>query len=287
MFTFRPLYEKVGYRNLALIHLGLVLVALGILLFFHQTTGEMFIRSIEFRGGVQMNIEGVDVVPARLQAQLEKGVEGVKVRSYSSLTSRGISIEAPPEVTESDLIGAVEGAGVDAGSYSFQTVGPTLGAGFFSQSVTALAMAFIFMGIVAFIMFHSVAPSLGIIQAIISNLLVTLAFMRLVGLELSLATFAALLLIIGYSVDTDILLTNRVLKREGEFIEKVTQATRTGLTMTTTAIAAIAVLYVTSTALVLKDIASTLLIALFTDIPATWFMNVGILRWWTVKKGMT
>ena len=39
--------------------------------------------------------------------------------------------------------------------------------------------------------------------------------MRVVGIELSLGTLAALLMLIGYSVDSDILLTNRVLKRRG------------------------------------------------------------------------
>ena len=49
---------------------------------------------------------------------------------------------------------------------------------------------------------------------------------------------AALLMLIGYSVDSDILLTNRVLKRQGNLADKMAGAFTTGFIMTSTAIAA-------------------------------------------------
>ena len=50
----------------------------------------------------------------------------------------------------------------------------------------------------------------------------------------------AFLMLIGYSVDTDILLTNRVLKRfEGTVNEKIFGAFKTGITMTLTSLLAI------------------------------------------------
>ena len=57
----------------------------------------------------------------------------------------------------------------------------------------------------------------------------SLAFMRVAGIELSLGTLAALLMLIGYSVDSDILLTNRIIKRRGTVEEKVSRAMHTGL----------------------------------------------------------
>ena len=67
--------------------------------------------------------------------------------------------------------------------------------------------------------------------------------MTIVGIELTLPTTAALLMLIGYSVDSDILLTMRVLKRQGKLDEKLAGAFHTGIIMTTTTLAAVAAMW--------------------------------------------
>ncbi|MBI5355137.1 MAG: protein translocase subunit SecF [Candidatus Aenigmarchaeota archaeon] len=285
MFTFRTLYSKIGLKNLMIFHVVIILLAIGTLVFYHQTTGEWFNRSFELKGGVQMNIDDITAEPSDIEKALAS-IDGASVRGYTSVATKGVSINAPAEIDEATILNKLKAAGIDAKAYSFQVVGPTLGEGFWSQSVYAFALAFIFMGIIAFIMFRSVAPSLAVIQAACADIIVALAGMRLFGMELSLAAFSALLLMVGYSIDTDILLTNKMLRKEGKFIDKLTEATRTGLTMTSTAMAAVTVLYFATSANAIRDISSTLLIAMVADIPATWFMNAGILHWWMAKKGM-
>lgn len=284
MFTFRILYSRIGLRNLMIFHAVLMLLSIGTLVFYYQTTGEWFNRSFELKGGVQMNLE--TAADSKAVENALASIEGVSVRGYTSVSSRGVSINAPPEAGENELLEKLRNAGIATDAYSFQVVGPSLGEGFWSQSVNAFMMAFFLMGVIAFIMFRSVAPSLAVIQAAFADIIMTLAAMRILGLELSLAAFSALLLMVGYSIDTDILLTNKMLRREGKFIDRLTEATRTGLTMTSTAIAAVIVLYFATSANAIRDIAGTLLIAMAADIPATWFMNAGILHWWMAKKGM-
>jgi preprotein translocase subunit SecF len=110
--------------------------------------------------------------------------------------------------------------------------------------------------------------------------------MSLFGIPLSLASVGGLLLLIGYSVDTDILLTTRVLKRrEGTITERALDAMRTGLTMAAAAIGAMAALYIVTiffipSAQALSNIAAVLIIGLVADVLATWLMNLGILRWY-------
>jgi preprotein translocase subunit SecF len=120
----------------------------------------------------------------------------------------------------------------------------------------------------------------------LSDIIIAAGGMSLFGIPLSLASVGALLLLIGYSVDTDILLTTRVLRRrEGTVTERAVDAMKTGLTMAVTSISAMATLYIVVVLLipsaeVLADIAAVLIIGLAADVLVTWLMNLGILRWY-------
>ena len=116
----------------------------------------------------------------------------------------------------------------------------------------------------------------------------TAATMNIIGIPLSLGTLAALLMLIGYSVDSDILLTNRVLKRQGKLNDKLTGAFHTGIIMTSTTLAAAAAMLIVSwlgSIQILMDISAVLLIGLIFDVMNTWLTNVGILKWYVLKGG--
>lgn len=169
---------------------------------------------------------------------------------------------------------------------SYTSVGPILSKESLNQVYWAIGFAFIFMAITVFIIFRNFVPSIAIILAALSDILIALAGMSLFGIPLSLASVGGILMLIGFSVDTDILLTTRLLKRkEGSITEKAIEAMKTGLTMSITAIAAMASLYLVTIffipqAVVLSNIAAVLIIGLVADIIATWLMNLGILRWY-------
>ena len=118
-----------------------------------------------------------------------------------------------------------------------------------------------------------------------SDIIVTLAIFNLTGMKLGTAGIAAFLMLIGYSVDTDMLLSARVLKRrEGTVMERVLGAMKTGLTMSATTLAAISVALFFVQSEVIKQIMVILLIGLIVDLLMTWIQNVGILRWYLEKK---
>jgi preprotein translocase subunit SecF len=121
-----------------------------------------------------------------------------------------------------------------------------------------------------------------------SDILMTLAFMQVLGVDLSLAGLAALLMLIGYSVDTDIMLTSRLLKESEDrtMKEKLRRAIKTGLTMTLTTIGALIALLLSAISPVLSQIATVLLIGLVFDIMNTWLMNSVILKWYCERKGV-
>ena len=102
------------------------------------------------------------------------------------------------------------------------------------------------MAIVVFIIFRTFVPSIAVVISAFADIAFAAAMMDVFGIVLSLGTVAALLMLIGYSVDTDILLTTRLLKRKGELGDKIKDAMKTGMTMTLTTLAALIALFVVS-----------------------------------------
>ena len=94
-------------------------------------------------------------------------------------------------------------------------MGPVYSKELQDQVVKYLPLSFILMAIVVLLVFREPMVSLLVVISALADILTAAASMNLTGVQLSLGTVAALLMLIGYSVDTDILLSMRVLKRKG------------------------------------------------------------------------
>ncbi len=176
----------------------------------------------------------------------------------------------------------------EGAKFQKREVGAALGSTFLQTATLVAAVAVLFVVIVVFLFFHEVIPSAAIIFAMVFDVSAALAFMALLSIPLSLATISALLMLAGYSIDTDVLLTTRVLKRkEGSPAERCANAVGTGLTMTFTTVAAVAVMislsYLTQITAIF-EIAAVLIFGLIADVPATWMMNAPLLLWYVERK---
>jgi preprotein translocase subunit SecF len=167
-------------------------------------------------------------------------------------------------------------------------IGESFGKTLQDQALIAMILAFIGMAIVVFVSFRTFVPSCAVVLSAFADIVMTAAMMNIVGIQLSLGTTAALLMLIGYSVDSDILLTTRVLKRQGKLNDKLAGAFHTGIIMTSTTLAAVTVLLIVSwigQVEVVEEISAVLLMGLIFDILNTWLTNVGILKWYVLKGG--
>jgi len=176
---------------------------------------------------------------------------------------------------------------LEEGEYSIESMGSSLGQSFYSQTIKAVIYAFIAMALVVLFTFRAVVPSFFVILAAFSDIISTLAVTNLMGIRMSTAGIAAFLMLIGYSVDTDILLTTKVLKRKnegGSINERTIGAMKTGLTMTLTGFAASMVGYIFTQSEIIKQIMLIIAIGMLFDIIYTWCQNAVILRWWMEKK---
>jgi len=156
-------------------------------------------------------------------------------------------------------------------------VSPTLGKDFIRSSITVGIIAFALLVLVIFLFFREVVPSGLIVFAAMFDILAGLAGMALLGLPLSLTTIPTLLMLVGYSVDTDILLSTKLLKqRTTDLYTATNESMKTGLTMTITTIVAVTVMLIISyftQMLVILEIAAILLFGLIGDMISTWFFN--------------
>ncbi|MBW3011057.1 protein translocase subunit SecF, partial [Candidatus Woesearchaeota archaeon] len=198
----------------------------------------------------------------------------------------GIIIEATSGVGADRLVDTIKDKlNVADKKISIGTVSPRFSAGFFKTAIIAVLIAFIFMGLVVFYYFRVPIPSLAVILCAFSDIICSIAIFNLLGGKLGTGGVAAFLMLIGYSVDTDILLSTRVLKHgHGTTFERIINAMKTGMTMSLTTIAALTVGLIFSQSEVLKQIFTILLIGLLLDLPMTWLQNTAILRWYLEPK---
>jgi preprotein translocase subunit SecF len=266
-----------SYKPLIAIPVIITLIALVILVTVGLTQG------IDLKGGSTVVIQlQKDTSPSELKNIISNAINNDQVE-VTSISNNQATVEITGQADIVVLTNALGGTGT---IISFQSVGALLSTQALNQVYYAIAFAFLFMAITVFIVFRNFVPSMAVILAALSDIIIALGGMALFGIPLSVASVGAILMLIGYSVDTDILLTTRVLRRrEGTINERARDAMKTGFTMAAAAIGSMVTLYLVVVFLIpyantLGQIASVLIIGLVADVLATWLMNLGILRWY-------
>lgn len=286
-FSLREFHDK-HYKKLLIIPSVLLVLALLQILIQTAVTGDFMLKGVSLKGGITISIEKpIDINELSNYLNEKFPQSDIIVRAISKGGEQfGAVIEASDVESDALILAVEEKSGkLEDGEYTVEVMGGSLGESFFKETIRAVIIAFIFMGVVVFIYFRIPVPSLAVILCAFSDIIVTLAIANLIGMKMSTAGIAAFLMLIGYSVDTDILLSTRVLKRKDSSVfSAILNAAKTGLTMNLTTLAAIVVALIFSQSDVLKQIMTILLIGLLVDMINTWLQNAGILRWYVERK---
>ncbi len=154
----------------------------------------------------------------------------------------------------------------------------------YAGNIVMLVLALLFGVVLAVAYVRYSIPSAAVILAAISTILFTIATVDLLGMRISTAGVAAFLMLIGYSVDTDILLSTRVLRRSGGSVyDRIMSTVKTGLTMECSTMAAALVALIFTQSDVIREIMTIIFIGLVADVFFTWIQNAGILRLYLEK----
>ncbi|MBR5503514.1 MAG: protein translocase subunit SecF, partial [Methanobrevibacter sp.] len=238
-------------------------------------------QGVDLKGGSQAELQLLgSVTPSELEDTLDAKLNTNNIKVTNNGNNK-VTVELENNINSSTFASAIDGK---AKVISYNEIGPVLSEEAMGQIYIAMLFAFLFMAITVFIVFREPVPSVAIILAALCDILIALGGMSIFKIPLSIASVGALLKLIGYSVDTDILLTTRLLKRrEGTVEQRAKNAMYTGLTMSFAAIAAMAILFIVTKILMpeattLSNISAVLVIGLIGDILSTWLMNLGILK---------
>lgn len=241
--------------------------------------------SIELKGGTLITARNPSLSDANKIANelSELGFDaGVTIVRDFSGNIWGAKIEIGREISANEAIEIKKyliSKGTAESDIQIESVGPAISEMFIKQSIKAVVFAFLFMAAVVFIKFKTFVPSIAVILAALADIVESLGAMIFLGVPLSPGSIVALLLLIGYSVDTDILLTTRLIKQKFKNAdEAINSAFQTGITMQLTTLGAMSMLRLISTSRILDDIATVIIFGLIFDIINTWITNASILK---------
>lgn len=286
-------YDK-NHRKLIVIPAILLVFALVQISYQSAAKGDLINRGISLKGGVTITIPAasiseIDALRNVLKTSFPQNEVNLRTISVAGVQT-GIVIESDFEIADErsvnmtvDLVSRFAGKKIN--DYSVEGIGSSLSKSFFREVAVALLLAFLFMSIVVVITFRTFIPSAAVILSAFADIIVTVAIINLTGMKLGAGAIAAYLMLIGYSVDSDILLTAKVLRtKEGTVPERIRKAMKTGMMMTGTTLAAVTVALVLSQSDTIRQIMTILFVGLLVDIINTWITNVAILRWYTERR---
>ncbi len=281
--------KNFNIKQMLILPVILLVLSLSILAYTTYKTGAPLELGLEFKGGTAVFFDSAK--PLDQLEQEYKMFPDVQVREYGGGERKIMQFGPMSESLKDELITKTKS---EFTNVEINNMGEAFSKTLQGQAVRAIIISFLFMGIVVFIVFRTFVPSVAVLISAFADIAFAAAMMDVFGIVLSLGTVAALLMLIGYSVDTDILLTTRLLKRKGELSDKIKDAMKTGLTMTTTTLAALIALFLVSSGSylvstftridIIRDISVVLIFGLIADIINTWMTNVGILKWY-IEKG--
>jgi len=269
--------DYTQYTNRQLLAVPLTVLGLAILVIagWYVMTGAPVNPGLEFTGGTELQIATTDS-PQEIRANFE--TEVAAVRQIPAEDAAVVTFQS----TDGDALERqAQAAGYDV--LDFQSTSASFGAGTQRLALYGVVAAFVGMSIIVFLLFRTFIPSVAVVASAFSDIVIPIALMDLLGIQLSLGTVAALLMLIGYSVDSDILLNNHVLRRRGGFYESAYRAMRTGVTMTLTSLSAVIVMAFVAFLFgidLLTAIGIVLAFGLVADLMNTYMLNLALLRWY-------
>ena len=285
---------KYSLKKLVLVPLLILLLALAVLGYSQFSTGSPVKLSMDFTGGTVVKVQTAEEEHALKAIFADFPLKSVRDFSEPSGATGKMLIFGPMSKAEKERLNETLYEHFGDAYEIPRDISGVVGKRYLEQAITAVLVAFLMMAIVVLFVFKTPVPSSAVVLSAFSDIVIATACMNIVGMELSLGTIAALLMLIGYSVDSDILLTTKILRGRGELNEKVRSAMKTGLTMTATTIAAVFAMFFVASVLplaspfppipMLRDISAVLLFGLFADLMNTWMLNAGILRWYVAWK---
>ena len=173
---------------------------------------------IDFKGGILLEVRTANNISI---SDIRKEVSNLNIgevsiqefggkSDYLIRVERQIGSDSAQQIAVEALKGVLNGAFADGIEYRrLEYVGPTVSKDLISDGVMAIFFAIVAM--LAYIWFRFELPfAIGAIVALLHDIILTLGVFSILGLEFNLSTVAAILLIIGYSMNDTVVVYDRI-----------------------------------------------------------------------------
>lgn len=209
-----PDNTKIDFMGIRYYNIAVSLIILLVSIFFIATKGLNF--GIDFKGGtiIEAKLESSTELTPIYQALETLHLGEIHIQNIDEsnimikLGNDGKDLEQIENITKlKDTLNSYFKGKIEYSKIDF--VGPQVGIELIKDSL--FAMLFSFAGIMLYIAFRfEWQYGLGIIIALVHDTIVTLGFMSMTNLEFSLYSIAAILTVIGYSVNDSVVIYDRI-----------------------------------------------------------------------------
>lgn len=202
------LIDFVKYSNYGL-WLSVALLAVAVFLFIKPG----FTAGIDFAGGssAQLRYEGKAPIE-QVRALLEPVFKGVQVSEFDSAQELLVKIPNNAELEGRNLTPMLESTLAPSGSFEIRkldSVGAKVGAELKEKGIVSLLLAFIAMMVYVSFRYEWRFALAGIL-ALIHDVIITAASVVIFDIDVNLEVVAALLTLIGYSINETIIIFDRI-----------------------------------------------------------------------------
>jgi len=215
----------------------------------------------------------------------DKLVETTDARALKNSVTQ-ISLKAK-DTYKSRLMSALSGV-VQYSTYSVEEISPTLSKLFIDKVINMVFFSVLLAFAVILLIFKQPLPCLIVLSGATADIVMSMGAMGLFGIPLSLTSFAALMMMAGLSLDTDMMLTIKTLKRtEGTPRDRAYDAFKTGFAMTSTVMAGFGILFILGVITRIQayyQIGAIGVIGLIGDLIMTWGFNAVLALWYAEGK---
>ncbi len=175
---------------------------------------------IDFTGGItaQANFSAPPNLESLHAALLAGGLGDPQVQNFGS--SRDVAIRLPPAHADQkvddirvQVLAAIHKIDANAELRSFEVVGPQVGAELRNAALWSLAITIALIFIYLLVRFHTTKLSIGAILGALHDPIVVLGFFSLSRMTFDLSVVAAILAVVGFSLNDTVVVFDRIRER--------------------------------------------------------------------------
>lgn len=257
--------------------------------------------SIDFTGGLETNVTSTTVESSEALANqlTDLGLQSVQVQALADWTGEGRAFVVRTSTSDKDQVyealgqadcRLMEEAEGDEQAAFIKQIGPRVGTELRAQAVNAIIIAIFFIILYIWYRFQF-KWGVAAVAALVHDVLITVGILAILRVEVSLTIVAALLTIVGYSINDTIVVFDRIREdarlRKGKTFEEVVNRginetlSRTFITSMTT-FSAVLMLFIFAPG-VLREFALTLMIGIIVGTFSSIFIASPILVDWHAR----